>query len=287
VIASLSLAVVLLAGAPAPHVQGIRWEHNFEDAMKKARQLKKPVVVDFWANWCTWCHRLDQSTYIDPIVVKMSADFVAVKVNTEGGAREEQVALRYDVSTLPTIAFLTPNGRQVMRLNGFQGPGQFPRTLTAARQVAEKVMAWEDAIERDPKDAVALAELGAQQFDQNVFNESRDLLYRAVKNDDARPVEERKRTRLLLSIIEKYDRHWSEAEQLVKQGLAIHAPAAKGQPIAVSEYDPKLLFVLGKTYLSWGRQGEARKVFERIVTGYPRNAVTDKAREVLAELNLR
>ena len=43
-------------------------------------------MVDFWAEWCGWCHHLDTTTYVDPTVVKLAHDFVAVKVDTEGKA---------------------------------------------------------------------------------------------------------------------------------------------------------------------------------------------------------
>ena len=117
---------------------------QFDAALKRAQQTKKPLLVDFWAEWCGWCHRLDQTTYVDPVVVKMSEDFVAVKVNTEGTPREVAVARHYDVSSLPTIAFLSPAGRMILRLNGFQGPGQFPRAIEEARERATKIIGWED-----------------------------------------------------------------------------------------------------------------------------------------------
>jgi uncharacterized protein YyaL (SSP411 family) len=91
--------VVLLFGGGGGHKEGVRWEHRFDDAMKKARAAKKPVMIDFWADWCSWCHRLDQTTYVDPVVTKLSEGFVAVKVDTEGGRKNAEIALRYNVST--------------------------------------------------------------------------------------------------------------------------------------------------------------------------------------------
>src|SRR5947207_14274997 len=114
-IAVLGLAAALAHGGghAAP---GIRWERRFEEALKKARASGKPVMVDFWAEWCGWCHRLDQTTYAEPQVVKIiSNDFVAVKIDTESGKHSSEIMYKYGVQSLPTIVFLSPAGRPLDR----------------------------------------------------------------------------------------------------------------------------------------------------------------------------
>lgn len=270
-----TLALALLLSGPAAPA-GIRWERRFDEALKKARLLKKPLIVDFWADWCSWCHRLDKSTYVDPVVARAAEDFVAVKVNTEGGARETQIALRYDVSSLPTILFLTPSGRQLSRVNGFQGPGQFPSTLQRAKEEAQKVMAWEAALEKNPKDAPALALLGTHLFEQEFYEESRDLLHEAARLDAGQPVGNRRRTRMLLAIIQNYDRRYGQAETLLKEALALKPPG---------DDEPKLLFILGRTYVSWGRPAEARQAMQQIVDDFAQSPLAQKARETLVVLD--
>ena len=263
-------------GGHGSGVSSVKWERQFDDALKKARASRKPVMVDFWADWCGWCHRLDATTYVDPVVVRMSEDFVAVKVDTEGDAKGAAVAVRYDVTSLPTIAFLTPSGRPLMRLNGFQGPGQFPKTLEAAKEVAQRVMAWEDAIERDPSNPEALAALGTHLFEQDAYLESREMLARALKYDTRRPLEERKRSRLLLGAIEKSDHRYAEAEAVLRQALDL-PPSA--------EHDAKVLYVLGRMYASWGRTDQARVALTKVVKSYGSTSIAQKAKESLGALD--
>ncbi len=277
----LVLAAAAQTATPAP--PRIRWERNFEEALRKAQKLGKPVVVDFWAEWCTWCERLDQNTYADPLVVAKSQDFVAVKVNTEGSRKAVDVAVRYHVGSLPTIVFLSPLGRQLGRVNGFQGPGQFPRTLDAVLAISRRVMGWEEALARDPDDPRALAGLGAHAYeqlatsavDEQDVEEARDLLRRATAVDGDEPVDDRRRTRMLLAILENGSRNYPEAEKLVKEALAL---GPRG------EDNPKLLFVLGRTYVSWGRRAEGVATMEIIVREYPQSPMAQKARETIVNL---
>jgi thiol-disulfide isomerase/thioredoxin len=284
-VSTLLLPLLLSAatqGTPPPPPR-IRWEKHFEEALRKAQKTGKPLIVDFWADWCTWCERLDQNTYADPLVVAKAQDFVPVKVNTEGSRKEVDVAVRYHVGSLPTIVFLSPLGRQLGRVNGFQGPGIFPRTLDEVLARAKRVMGYEETLARNPDDPRALAGLGAHAYDQLAtpgvderdLEEARDLLRRATVVDGDEPVEDRRRTRMLLAILENGTRNYAEAEKLVKEALALGPHG---------DDDPKLLFVLGRTYVSWGRHDEGVATMQIIVREYPQSPVAQKARETLVNL---
>jgi thiol-disulfide isomerase/thioredoxin len=283
VTSALALSLLLSGAAretpaPTPPPPTIKWEKNFDEALRKARRAGKPIIVDFWADWCGWCHRLDRTTYADPWVARKAQDFVAAKVDTEGSRKEREVAVKYQVTSLPTIVFLSPTGRQLGRVNGFQGPGQFPRTLEAVHQIARRVMGWEEALERNPDDPRALLALGTHLYEQEYFDDARELLKQAVARDAGEEPENRRQARMLLAIIEHVTRNFGEAERLVKEALAL-------QPN--DEDEPKLLFFLGRTYVSSGRQAEGVATFEVIVRQYPQSPMAQKARDTLVNMGRR
>jgi thioredoxin-like negative regulator of GroEL len=271
------LALTLVLAGPTP-ARGIQWEKDFDRAMELARTHDKPVLVDFWTEWCGLCRRLDRSTYVEPLVTGRAKDFVTVRVNAEGSHRELEIVEAYGVRKVPTILFLSPRGRQAVRVDGYQGPGQFPRTMDEALATAGRVSAWEKALERDADDAAALSALGVHLWNQKRYDESGELLVRAARNDVRRPVEERRRTRLLLAILRNAGRQYAEAETMIKEALSLD-PEASDQP--------SLLFVLGWTYVSWGRRAEGVQTLRVIVREHPQSPVAQKARETLVTLEPR
>lgn len=275
----LALAL-LLAGStgehPAAPTVAIKWEKKFDDALREAKRSGHPIVVDFWAEWCGWCHRLEKTTYADPTVIQRAQGFVAVRVNAEGSRRELEVCAKYGVGErLPVILFLSPEGRQLFRVEGYQGPGQFPRTLDLAHQVGQRVAAWEAAIDASPNESGPLLALGRHMLNQGYYHEATDLLRRAVDNDAGATIAARREARRLLAMLAQASRDFAEAERLVKEALSL-GPDANEQP--------QLLFVLGRTYVSTGRQEEGEATFEVIVERFPKSPVAEKAKETLTTL---
>jgi thioredoxin-like negative regulator of GroEL len=275
----LALALLLAGSAgehPATPVVAIKWEKKFDDALREAKHSGRPIVVDFWAEWCGWCHRLERTTYADPTVIRRAQGFVAVRVNAEGSRRELEVCAKYGVGErLPVILFLSPQGHQLFRVEGYQGPGQFPRTLDLAHQVGVRVMGWEAAIEASPNEPGPLLALGRHMLNQGYYQDATELLRRTVDNDAAASVGARREARTLLAMLAQASRDFREAERLVKEALSL-APDATEQP--------QLLFVLGRTYISTGRPEEGAATFEVIVERFPKSPVAEKAKESLTTL---
>ena len=269
-------ALTLLLAAPGPP-PAIEWKTSYDEAVELARAVDKPLMVFFRADWCGWCRRLDRTTFRDPMVEARAESFVAVRVDAEGGPRDAEVVEEHEVHSVPTVLFLSPRGHQLGRVP-FQGPGQFPRTMDLALEAARRVAAWEDALERNPGDPTALFALGQHMFQQERFQESHDLLARAAANDRQRPPDERRHTRLLLGILQNVQRNYAEAEIVIKEALSID-PQAPDQP--------QLLFILGRTYVSWGRRAEGVSTMETIVREHPQSPMAQKARETLVLLEQR
>jgi thiol:disulfide interchange protein DsbD len=100
----------------------------FDDAVARARASGRPVMIDFFAEWCAACKELDRETYVSPAVVRESGRFLTIKVD---GTNETDVvgALedKFEVKGLPTVAFISSKGEvlQAPRVTGFLPAGDF------------------------------------------------------------------------------------------------------------------------------------------------------------------
>jgi thioredoxin-like negative regulator of GroEL len=291
---AVAVAVLLAAPVAAPRAKpaGIRWQADLETALGAAKPAGKPVMIDFWAEWCGYCHRLDRTTYVDPAVVAASkTGFLSVKVNAEGREAERKIAGRYFVRSLPTIVFVSPGGRQVLRLNGYVPPAPFAQFVAEAQKAAAPVIAWEAALEKDPNDAAALLALGLQVFRElqqtsandpehliprSMLADTRDLLTRATAHDQGRPVADRKKARRTLALALGAEGQLAETEALLKESLALRP--------ADADQDSEASMALGDLYLHQKNAKLARETFEKTVKDYAGTGAATRAQARLARL---
>lgn len=103
---------------------GIAWQKFSEVALEQARAGARPVVIDFYADWCIPCKELDKFSFSDPRVIEASRNMVMLKADLTKGNSPEVKALtaEYMIRGVPTIVFIGPDGQEVtgLRINQFE-----------------------------------------------------------------------------------------------------------------------------------------------------------------------
>jgi thioredoxin:protein disulfide reductase len=83
----------------------------FDEALARAKQQCRPVLIDFGADWCIACKELDKFTFSDDAVREESRRFVNIKVDaTSDTADLTSIQERFGVVGLPTVAFISKQG---------------------------------------------------------------------------------------------------------------------------------------------------------------------------------
>ncbi|MBD3335200.1 MAG: protein-disulfide reductase DsbD [Candidatus Eisenbacteria bacterium] len=102
---------------------GPDWHPTDEAALSEARAAGKPVLLDFYADWCAACKELDEETWTDPAVARELQRFVLAKLDfTRSDAALEAKRAEYGVQGLPTVILLDSDQQEVHRFAGFKGP---------------------------------------------------------------------------------------------------------------------------------------------------------------------
>jgi thioredoxin 1 len=98
-------------------------DQNFEN---EVLQSDKPVLVDFWAEWCMPCRMLT------PTIEKLAKDYNGkVKVGKLDTDANRDVAMKYSISAIPTV-ILFRNGQVAQKFVGLRQERDFKEALDAA-----------------------------------------------------------------------------------------------------------------------------------------------------------
>ena len=96
-----------------------RWHSDLETALAEAREHDRYILVDLFADWCGWCHRLEKEVFSDPAFRRYARDFTLLRVDTEDGATGSWLQLRYGAESLPTTLVLDSDMVRVGKIQGF------------------------------------------------------------------------------------------------------------------------------------------------------------------------
>jgi thioredoxin-related protein len=148
---------------PVQKPETLKW-YTIEEAEKMVRIKPKKILIDVFTDWCSWCKKMDASTFNNPVIAAyIKENFYPVKFNAEttdtinfrgakyinlihNGKTTHPLAislLEWRLS-YPTIVYLMENLDYIGPIPGYQTAGQFEATLTYIAQEKFRTMSLEE-----------------------------------------------------------------------------------------------------------------------------------------------
>ena len=131
-LARLSSRSELAGAADGPHFTAVRSVAELDAALRSAG---RPVMLDFYADWCVSCKEMERFTFADPAVQRRLAGALLLRADvTANNVEDRELLRRFRLFGPPALIFFDAEGREIgaARTVGFQKTSQFLETLKSA-----------------------------------------------------------------------------------------------------------------------------------------------------------
>lgn len=119
----------------------IKW-YSYEEGVTLGKSQHKKIFINFFADWCGYCKKMDKGTFIDPEIVSyLNKNFIAIKVNSD---KETALASKYKVRGLPSNWFVSETGDQIGNYPGYIPADSLMPILKYIQTDSYKQMAFKD-----------------------------------------------------------------------------------------------------------------------------------------------
>ncbi|MEK7269665.1 MAG: protein-disulfide reductase DsbD [Planctomycetota bacterium] len=120
-----------------PPAGPLGWQQDLGEALALARSSRRPLLVDFYADWCGACHELDRLTFGDRRFRKAveARDWILVRVDLTGESpAREGLRRQFAIVGLPTVLLFGPDARERgdLRITGFVPEDELRRRMARA-----------------------------------------------------------------------------------------------------------------------------------------------------------
>lgn len=109
------------------------WETDYEVVLKKSKELSKPVLIDFYADWCGPCKMMDKDVLPAEAVVKELEGYLLLKINTD---ENRDLQLKYEAQGIPQFTILNRHQERLDDVVGYQDVDKFIKWLQVNKDAA-------------------------------------------------------------------------------------------------------------------------------------------------------
>ena len=102
----------------------IHWLTDLAEAMTQSEKQDKPLMIDFTAEWCPPCQKMEKTTFNQPNVIRKTNSFITLRIDVD---KQGAIADKYNCNAgkyggigIPNILFMDYNENRIKHIIGYQ-----------------------------------------------------------------------------------------------------------------------------------------------------------------------
>lgn len=272
----MRLALLLLVSATAlwgnaVETSQIRWFKNIKQGLAEAKALNKPILIDFWADWCSPCKEMDANVYTNPTVAEaINRRLVAVRIHLD---MQPEVARQYNVGAIPDLIFTDVYGTVLLRNRGEIGVFALSKIVAALPKDLSEINRLDGKLQTKRNDFDTLLAMGRALRSLGFYEASGDFFARAIQQGEAKARPQAREAALHdmgLNHLELHD--GSRAAEAFERGL---------KDFPASPRRPEAMLNLVHAYVIDGQGDKARKTLNNLRRDFPASDTVAKAQALI------
>ena len=109
-------------------LNGIKWGNNLHSAFTTASTSDKLIMIDFMAEWCPPCKKMNKETFSNIDIINKSNEFIPIRIDVD---KQKDIAEEYNGNArkyggigIPNILFLDKENNIIHQIVGFHNVDQ-------------------------------------------------------------------------------------------------------------------------------------------------------------------
>lgn len=265
IVALLSLTEPLFARA---------WLKTVGAAQKEAKQKNQLIFVDLFAEWCGWCHRMEQEVFPSEKFQLATKDMVLLRVDTEDKGEGTKLGRDFNITSLPTFLVLTPDMLVAGIIMGYAPSAQFTERLATVRKQYVTFQKKMEKAAETPKDFQARVEVATELNVRRGYARAEARLAKLLTEKGV-PATVRDEAYYQLAVSQLSQNKYDVALKTLKTFSSVQS---KGDTYVRSR------FLLGQLYVDQGKYKTALDEFRNFKRNYPTSPLVRDVESYVSQL---
>ncbi len=269
----IALLAAFVALTIVPQASAGPWIKSLADAEKKAKSSDQLIFVDLFADWCGWCHRMEQEVFPSQAFQTATDKMVLLRLNTEDGGEGTNLARQFNASSLPTFLILNGAGQLAGIIHGYQPSSVFVDLL---KEQQKKYSDFQTELKTestltDPKKRLALAKELRERY---ALSES-EQRFSKLANERGLPTDVRDEAFYELAMTQLMEKHLDDTMKTIKKFASLQKA---GEPFERSR------LLMTDVYVQQGNWSAAADNLRTFKKTYPQSKFVSNVDYVLPQI---